>query len=48
MNDSTVAAENYKEESTEAVDIVELGDVTEGTKGNPFGGSYDGAFGLWH
>ena len=46
MNDSTVAAENYKEESTEAVDLVELGKVTEETKGS-VGHTYDGATGLW-
>ena len=46
MNDSTVAAENYKEESTEAVDLVELGEVKEETKGS-VGNTYDGAFGLW-
>ena len=47
MNDSTVAAENYKEESTEAVDLVELGDAKEETKGS-IGGTYDGNFGLWN
>jgi hypothetical protein len=46
MNDSTVAAENYKEERTEASDFVELGEVKEDTKG-PFGKVYDGASGLW-
>jgi hypothetical protein len=46
MNDSTVAAENYKEESKEAADFVELGDAKEDTKG-PFGKWYDGSAGLW-
>jgi len=46
MNDSTVAAENYKEESTEASDFVELGEVTEETKGG-LGHVYDGGPGLW-
>jgi len=46
MNDSTVAAENYKEESKEAADFVELGDVTKDTKGL-FGRAYDGSAGLW-
>ena len=47
MNDSTVAAENDKEESTEASDFVELGDVKEETKGS-IGHRYDGAFGFWN
>ncbi|HEY1283488.1 MAG TPA: hypothetical protein VGE96_03325 [Steroidobacteraceae bacterium] len=47
MNDSTVAAENYKEESTEAVDFVELGEVKDSTKGG-LGFFYDGAVGNWH
>jgi hypothetical protein len=45
MNDVAVAAEN-KEESTEACDFVELGEVTEETKGL-LGSFYDGAFGYW-
>jgi hypothetical protein len=46
MNDVLVAAEN-KEESTEACDFVELGEVTEVTKG-AWGRTYDGVpLGLW-
>jgi hypothetical protein len=47
MNDVPVAAENKEEESTEACDFVELGEVSEETKGS-IGGVYDGAFGYWH
>ena len=45
MNDVLVAGEN-KEESMEACDFVELGEVTEETKGS-WGQVYDGALGLW-
>jgi hypothetical protein len=45
MNDVTVAAEK-NEESMEACDFVELGEVSEETKGS-FGHWYDGGLGYW-
>ena len=46
MNDVNVAAEN-NDESTEARDFVELGEVSTDTKGFIAGKVYDGANGLW-
>ena len=45
MNDANIAAEN--DESTEACDVVELGEVSTDTKGFPAGRTYDGFGGLW-
>ncbi|MEP7242938.1 MAG: hypothetical protein ABI885_04555 [Gammaproteobacteria bacterium] len=47
MNDVTVAAEYNNEESTEACELVELGEVSTDTKGG-WGRFYDGgSLGLW-
>lgn len=45
MNDVNVAAE--KNESTEARDFIELGEVSEDTKGFVYGRLYDGSGGWW-
>lgn len=46
MNDVNVAAEK-NDESTEARDFVELGDVSTDTKGFVGGKFYDGSDGWW-
>jgi hypothetical protein len=46
MNDVNVAAEK-KEESTEARDFVELGEVSKDTKGFIGGRHFDGGTGWW-
>lgn len=46
MYDVNVAAEN-QEESTEARDFVELGDVSKDTKGFAGGKALDGLGGYW-
>jgi hypothetical protein len=46
MNDVNVAAEN-NEQSMEARDFVELGEVSKETKGFLGGSSYDGGNGWW-
>jgi hypothetical protein len=46
MNDVYVAAEN-NDESMEARDFVELGAVSEETKGFASGVSFDGGPGFW-
>ena len=46
MNDLKVAAENNEESSTEACELVELGEVSADTKGS-FGHWYDGGVNLW-
>ena len=46
MNDVYVAAEK-NDESTEARDFVELGEVSKDTKGFIGGRTYDGANGFW-
>ena len=45
MNDVNVAANN--DESMEARDFVEMGEVTEETKGFASGSAYDGGIGFW-
>ncbi len=47
MNDATIAAEVQAEESKEAHDFVEMGKVSEETKGGLAGSVYDGALGRW-
>jgi hypothetical protein len=44
MNDVNVAVENDKESSGER-EFVELGNVSEETKGTPFGHFFDGGLG---
>jgi hypothetical protein len=46
MNDVYVAAEN-NEESKEARDFVELGEVSQDTQGFIGGSAYDGGNGYW-
>ena len=46
MNDVNVAAEN-NDESMEARDFVELGDVSIATKAMAAGSEYDGGNGFW-
>ena len=46
MNDVNVAREK-NDESMDACDVVELGEVSKETKGLPVGRFYDGFFGLW-
>jgi len=48
MNDATIAAEVQAEESKEAHDFVEMGRVSEETKGGIGGEWYDGALGRWN
>ena len=49
MNDATIAAEVQTEEGKEAHDFVEMGKVSEETKGGPSGGTYDGVpLGRWN
>ena len=43
MNDAMIAAETQGEERTEAHDFVEIGSVSEDTRGNFSGNEYDGA-----
>jgi hypothetical protein len=45
MNDAMIAAERQAEESMEAHDFVEMGRVSEETKGALGGDFYDGALG---
>jgi|GEM_PF-2490521 len=47
MNDAIVATEKEVVESTEANDVVELGKVSEETKGVVLGNWYDGGLGRW-
>ena len=47
MNDAMTAAEGSKEESREAQDFVEMGSVSEGTKGGIQGDVWDGGIGKW-
>jgi hypothetical protein len=46
MNEMT-AAEGSKEESTDAQDFVEMGTVSEETKGGNWGNIWDGGVGRW-
>ena len=46
MNDVNVAADN-NDESMEARDFVELGEVSKETKGFASGYAYDGGHGFW-
>jgi hypothetical protein len=46
MNDAMTAADVQEEHRMEAHDFVEMGKVSEETKG-PGGAFYDGAFGRW-
>lgn len=48
MNDAMIAAEVQGEEGKEAHDFVEMGTVTEETKGGIGGTVYDGAIGRWN
>lgn len=48
MNDAMIAAEVEAEESREAHDFVEMGTVSEETKGGIGGEVYDGAIGRWN
>ena len=41
-NDAMIAADVQGEERKEAHDFVEMGAVSEETKGNPWGNAYDG------
>jgi hypothetical protein len=45
MNDVMTAAQGQVEESKEAQDFVEMGSVSEETKGSISGDTYDGGFG---
>ena len=47
MNDVMTAAKESEEKSTEAQDFVELGSVSEDTKGTLWGVELDGGFG-WY
>jgi hypothetical protein len=47
MNDAMTAAKG-SEDSTEAQDFVELGQVSTETQGSFFGFDYDGNFGWWN
>ena len=47
MNDAMTAAEGSKEESREAQDFVEMGSVSEDTKGGIAGEVWDGGLGKW-
>ena len=47
MNDVMIAADAKEESSKEAHDFVEMGRVTEETKGGPGGEFYDGGIGWW-
>ena len=42
MNDAMIAAEGQVEERKEAHDLVEMGKVSEETRGGILGGDYDG------
>ena len=48
MNDAMIAAQEQEESSTDAHDFVEMGKVTEETKGSPFGNLFDGGSGKWN
>jgi hypothetical protein len=49
MNDAMIAAETQGEERTEAHDFVEMGKVSEETKGGFAGNSFDGVpSGRWN
>jgi hypothetical protein len=48
MNDAMIAAEVNVEECKEAHDFVEMGSVSEETKGGIGGNIYDGALGRWN
>lgn len=48
MNDAMIAAERQAEESMEAHDFVEMGKVSDETRGGIAGDLYDGALGRWH
>lgn len=48
MNDAMIAAEVREEESREAHDFVEMGNVSDETKGGLGGTLYDGALGRWN
>ena len=48
MNDAMIAAEAQGEERMEAQDFVELGDVSEETKGSLGGDFYDGGMGKFN
>ena len=49
MNDATIAAEVQGEESKEAHDFVEMGKVSEETKGGGTGAVFDGVpLGRWN
>ena len=48
MNDATIAADVQAEESKEAHDFVEMGTVSEETRGGVTGNFFDGAFGRWN
>ena len=48
MSDAMIAADVQGEERMEAHDFVEMGNVSEATKGSPFGDFYDGGFGKFN
>lgn len=48
MNDAMTAAMGSEEKSTEAQDFVELGSVSEDTKGGFWGSEYDGGQGFYN
>ena len=48
MNDAMIAAQEQEESSTDAHDFVEMGKVTEETKGSLLGNFFDGGSGKWN
>jgi hypothetical protein len=48
MNDAMIAAQGQEESSTDAHDFVEMGKVTEETKGSLGGNFFDGGSGKWN
>ena len=48
MSDAMIAADVQGEESKEAHDFVEMGNVSEETKGSLGGDFYDGGFGKFN
>jgi hypothetical protein len=48
MNDAMIAADVQGEEGKEAHDFVDLGNVTEETKGSLVGDFFDGGFGRFN
>jgi hypothetical protein len=47
MNDVTTAIQGKEEERKEAQDFVEMGSVSEETKGHVSGNDWDGGLGKW-